>query len=152
MCCDTHLHVNTTRATVPALVRQKCKLFFFFQADKVWLWDYWLHIELEFCDISVQTWSLTSGKRRRGVTFTRNQISPPVFLILHMLFTKQQTKHSFIIPAGKSLWQLLTFFFFCKNKKNDAHARTHTHLLTLRGVQTVCTWNRHLHQNERWVN
>lgn len=94
LCCDTHLHVNTTRATVPALVRQKRKLFFFFvltvfffQADKkVWLWDYWLHIELEFCDISVQTWSLTSGKRRGGVTLTRNQISPPLSHLTHALY------------------------------------------------------------------
>lgn len=64
-----------------------------------------------------------------------------------MLFTKQQTKHSFIIPTGKSLWQLLTFFF-CKNKKM-IHMHTHTLTFWHLGVQTVRTWNRHLHQNEK---
>lgn len=58
-----------------------------------------------------------------------------------MLFTKQQAKHSFIIPTGKSLGQLLTISF--ARTKNDTHA--HTHILTLadcmrlQHCQTMCT-------------
>lgn len=86
----------------------------------------------------MQTWSLTNGKTR-----TR-QINPslPHFPIFHMLFTKQQAKHSFIKPTGKSLWQLLTDIIkFSLQEWKMIHMHTLTHILTLIGVQTVCTRN-----------
>lgn len=65
----------------------------------------------EFCDFSVQTWSLTFWKKEGGVTLTKNQIIPPspyLPCLSTCSLLKQQAKHSFIIPTGKSLWQLRT--------------------------------------------
>lgn len=121
LCCGTHVPVNTTRATVPALVRGETKTR---SLVSTFCFQFFLFFSLvsrgcgcrttdytqsfSFVIFSVQAWSLTSGKRRSSYTHQapKNPSLPSLFSTCFL--TKQHAKHGFIIPTGKSLWQLLT--------------------------------------------
>lgn len=78
------LHVNTKRATVLALVRQKHS--FSVLAGRMWLWYYELSSFNFFFNFSVQTCIAKVWKREE---LNRSANLLPYFSISHMLFTKQ---------------------------------------------------------------
>lgn len=87
-----------------------------------------------------------------GVTLSKNQNIPP-FPIFHMLFTKQQAKHSFIIPTGKKFMTTTDIIsFLCKNQKkikknNESHAHTIRHLEVC-NLYALATLPNTVHRNQ----